>query len=147
MITPFIFGKTAIGQYFVNRKKEKARLYNNFLNSINTIIISPRRWGKTSLVKEVIENFSDNNIKFVFFDLFSIREEEKFYSTYTQEIIKATTSKKEDIFKSGRDFFKKLVPKLSFSFDPFTDLSVSFDWNEVKNSPDEIINLPEKNCN
>ena len=30
--------------------------------------------------------------------------------------------------------------------DPVNDLSISFDWEEVKKSPEEILNLPEKIC-
>jgi stage III sporulation protein SpoIIIAA len=35
-------------------------LTNNFNGLINTIIISPRRWGKTSLVRAVSEELKDN---------------------------------------------------------------------------------------
>lgn len=143
MQTPFIYGKTVTGKQFINREKEKNRLINNFQNGINTILISPRRYGKTSLVKEVISEFYDENIKFVFFDLFRLRDEESFYSVYVKEIIKSTASKNEDLIKTGKEFFSKLIPKLTFSFDPMVDLSVGFDWQEVKKTPDEIINLPE----
>ena len=144
METPFIYGKTVTGKYFINRENEKKRLINNFQNGINTILISPRRYGKTSLVKEVIRDFPGDKIKFVFFDLFSIRDEESFYAMYAKEIIKATASQNDDLLKTGKEFFSKLVPKLTFSFDPMVDLSVGFDWQEVKKTPDEIINLPEK---
>jgi hypothetical protein len=36
------------------------------------------------------------------------------------------------------------LPKLSFSPDPATDISISFDWKEVKKDPSEILELPEK---
>lgn len=144
MESPFIYGKTVTGKYFINRENEKKRLINNFRNGINTILISPRRYGKTSLIKEVIRDFPDDQIKFVFFDLFSIRDEESFYAMYAKEIIKATASRNEDLLKTGKEFFSKLVPKLTFSFDPLVDLSVGFDWQEAKKAPDEIINLPEK---
>ena len=49
----FIFG-TAVSDYnFIGREVETARLRANFLEGINTILISPRRIGKTSLVKHV----------------------------------------------------------------------------------------------
>ena len=55
METPFIYGRLAKSDNFTNRHKERAMLINNFTGLINTIIISPRRWGKTSLVKLVSE--------------------------------------------------------------------------------------------
>ena len=47
---PFSFGKIAREQDFTDRKEETARLVSNFKPLANTILISPRRWGKSSLV-------------------------------------------------------------------------------------------------
>ena len=52
METPFIFGKIATEKNFTDREKETADLVQNFTSLINTIIISPRRWGKSSLVNK-----------------------------------------------------------------------------------------------
>ena len=52
METPFIFGKIATEKNFTDREKETADLVQNFMSLINTIIISPRRWGKSSLVNK-----------------------------------------------------------------------------------------------
>ena len=51
METPFIFGKIATEKNFTDREMETANLVQNFTSLINTIIISPRRWGKSSLEK------------------------------------------------------------------------------------------------
>ena len=58
METPFIFGLPATDQHFIGREKETERLSLNLQNGVNTLLISTRRIGKTSLVKKVI---SDNN--------------------------------------------------------------------------------------
>lgn len=50
MEIPFIFGEIATEKNFIDRKKETADLVQNFTSLINTIIISPRGWGKSSLV-------------------------------------------------------------------------------------------------
>ena len=47
---PFIFGVATSGDNFTDRKKETERLLLNFRHGVNTVLISPRRWGKTSLV-------------------------------------------------------------------------------------------------
>ena len=47
---PFVFGKAAEGNYFTDRIEDRRRLETNLTHGINTILISPRRWGKTSLV-------------------------------------------------------------------------------------------------
>lgn len=45
---PFIFGVATSGNHFTDREKETERLVLNFQHGVNTVLISPRRWGKTS---------------------------------------------------------------------------------------------------
>ena len=70
--SPFIYGTTVSEHSFTNRESESAKLQSNLLNGINTTIISPRRWGKSSLVEKVISeiNKTDKNPKTVIIDLF-----------------------------------------------------------------------------
>jgi uncharacterized protein len=143
MNSPFIFGKIVSGENFVNRSEEIFRLQNNFKSGNNTILISPRRWGKSSLVKEAVKKLSKTDIRFVFLNIQTIRDEESFLSNFSIEVIKATITKKEELLNASKDFFKKLVPRFSFGIDPQTDLSVSFDWKEALLAKDEILNLPE----
>lgn len=145
MKNPFIYGKIATGVYFTDREKEQKHLFENFVSGINTVIISPRRWGKSSLVTQTANSFKKKypNYKFCFLDLFNVRSEQEFYTYFTREILKSTFSKWEELIKSAKLFFKQITPKFNIGIDPSRDLSVSLDWNEVKKSPDEILNLPE----
>ena len=52
MEIPFIFGKIATEKNFTGREQETAYLVSHFTSLINTIIVSPRRWGKSSLVNK-----------------------------------------------------------------------------------------------
>ena len=49
----FVFGVSVSDYNFIGREDEIRQLRMNFEEGINTILISPRRWGKTSLVKRV----------------------------------------------------------------------------------------------
>lgn len=53
MDKPFIYGMSVEGNNFTDREEETRRLRKDFENGINVILISPRRMGKTSLVKKV----------------------------------------------------------------------------------------------
>jgi hypothetical protein len=143
MKSPFKYGKVVTGKQFINRKEDIKRTQNNISASINTILISPRRWGNSSLMKHV--EFLNNNrkIKFAFIDFFNIRTEEDFLEKYSREIIRCSISKKEELLKSGTEFFQKIIPSFTFGADPINDFSVSFNWNEAIKTRDEIINLPE----
>lgn len=143
--SPFIYGTIVSIQSFTNREAESAKLQSNLLNGINTTIISPRRWGKSSLVEKVITdiNKKDKKTKTVIIDLFSVSSEEDFLEQFAREVIKASSSKWQEWMSSGKEFFKKLIPKLSIGIDPSTDFSLSFDWHELKKNSDEVLNLPE----
>ena len=146
--SPFIYGTTVSNSSFTNRKSETAKLRSNLLSGINTMIISPRRWGKSSLVEKVINDIDKKNkgIKTVIIDLFSVSSEEEFLETFAREVIKASSSKWQEWMSSGKDFFKILIPKLSIGVEPFTDFSLSFDWKELKKHSDEVLALPETIC-
>ena len=75
METPFVFGKIASDKNFTDREKETEKLIQNFTSSVNTILISPRRWGKSSLVARAaqIAKRKDKNTKFCFIDLNNVR--------------------------------------------------------------------------
>ena len=143
MNSPFKFGNLVTGPYFINRTEEINRLRNNFQSGNNTILISPRRWGKSSLVAQSAESITDKDIHFAFINKQSFRNEESFYQSFCLEIFRATITKKEEILEAGKNFFKKLVPRISFGVDPQHDFSVSFDWQEVKKAKEEILNLAE----
>ena len=51
---PFEFGRAVEDKCFTDCIDDAKRLEANLTHGINTIIISPGRWGKTSLVKKVI---------------------------------------------------------------------------------------------
>ncbi len=144
MESPFTFGKTVKGEAFINREPERMRLKNNFISGISTILLSPRRYGKSSLVRQVAFEMQKQPVKFVFIDLFNIRTEEDFYKVLMQQVLKATLTKQNELLKAGKEFLRKIVPVISFSIDPVHDLRISFNWEEVKKSKEEILDLPER---
>jgi len=143
MNSPFKFGRIVTGESFINRSEDIKRIRQNIESGINTMLISPRRWGKSSLMKQVASLNKDKKTKFAFIDFFNIRTEEDFFEKYSTEIIKCTISKKEELFQAGKNFFQKISPSFSFGADPVNDFSLSFSWSDAKKSKEEIINLPE----
>lgn len=146
METPFIFGKIATEKNFTDREQETANLVRNFTSLINTIIISPRRWGKSSLVNKAAKTAmeQDSTLRICQIDLFNVRNEEHFYSLLAQKVIAATSSKWEEAVESAKSFFSHLVPRISIGTSPTDEVSIDFDWETVKQNPDEILDLAEK---
>lgn len=141
---PFIFGKAAEGTFFTDRAEDTRRLTANLTHGINTILISPRRWGKTSLVKKVLIEIDNAEIKPVFIDIFQCKSEYEFYHVFATAVIKQTSSKLEEWVEMAKTFLSNISPKFSFGSDPMNDFSLSFEWNPKDNTETDILQLPEK---
>lgn len=146
MEAPFIFGRIATDENFTDREKETEHLVNNFESLINTVIISPRRWGKSSLVHRAadIAMRADKNIRICTIDLFNVKTEEQFYTVLARNLIQGTSSRWEEAVENARKFFSRLVPKISVGAGPGNEISIDFDWEEMKSNPDEILDLSER---
>lgn len=141
---PFIFGIATSGENFTDRKKETERLLLNFRYGINTVLISPRRWGKTSLVQKVMGLAQSDELKVVYLDIFSCRSEEDFYDAFASAILKQTSTKMEEWLENAKLFLSRISPKISIGPDPMADFSVSLELNRKSEDVDEILQLPEK---
>lgn len=146
METPFVFGKIASDKNFTDRKIETERLALNFISSVNTILISPRRWGKSSLVAKAadIASKKSRNLKFCFIDLNNVRSEEQFYQQLATKVLNASATKTRILIENSRKFFGRFIPNITISPDPATELKLGLDWKDVKKEPDDILNMAEK---
>ena len=144
MKMPFVYGVAAEEMYFTDREKETFRLTMNFKNGLNTIIISPRRWGKTSLVNKVAEQMKNHSeIRIVRMDAFSVRTPEDFYRMFATEIIKQTATRVEDWMENAKRFLSSLVPVVTMSADTLNPVSFSLK-SVVSNYGEEVLSLPER---
>ncbi len=146
METPFVFGKIATDKNFTDRIEETELLVQNFTSLINTIIISPRRWGKSSLVNKAAQKAMamDDRLRICTIDLFNVRNEEHFYTILAKKVIAACSSRWEEAVENAKRLFSHLVPKISIGTDPTNEITIDFDWNNIKENPDEILDLAEK---
>ncbi len=146
METPFVFGKIASDKNFTDRKSETERLISNFTSSVNTILISPRRWGKSSLVEKASDSVSrkNKNIRFCFIDLNNVRSEEQFYQQLATKVLRSSANKARILLENASRFLGRFVPNITFSPGPDTEFKLGLDLKEVKREPDDILNLAEK---
>ncbi len=145
METPFVYGKVATGNYFTDREEEIKLLKQNFLFGTNTILISPRRWGKSSLVKKAADEImaKEKSIRIVQLDLFNLRTEEEFYKSLSEKLLISVSSKVDEVIANAQKFMKQWVPKITFSPDAQQEFSFGLNWQEIKKQPDEILDLAE----
>ena len=141
---PFIFGVATSGENFTDREKETERLLQNFHHGVNTVLISPRRWGKTSLVQKASKLAKSDKLKVVYIDIFSCRSDRDFYDTFAAAVLKQTSSKLDEWLEHAKLFLSRISPKISMGTDPLMDFSISLEMNPKSDDIDEILQLPEK---
>lgn len=115
----FVYGVSVAGENFTDRVRETRRLKMNFENGQNVILLSPRRMGKTSLVKKVADEVNSSEVKVVYMDIYDCRNEKEFYHKFAQEVLRSTASRSDQLL----DYVKQLL---------------------AKNDPTELLNLPER---
>ena len=143
-IKPFIFGVAASGENFTDRKNETARLLTNFRHGVNTVLISPRRWGKTSLVQKVAALAQSDDLRVVYLDIFSCRSDKEFYDAFASAVLRQTSSKWKEWVENAKSFLSRIRPKISFGSDSVAEFSVSLEMDPQSDDVAEILQLPEK---
>ena len=140
----FVFGVATSGENFTDRQNETKRLLLNFQQGINTVLISPRRIGKTSLVRKVCELAKSDDLKIVYLDIFSCRSDREFYDAFATAVRRQPSSKLEEWVDNAKRFLSRITPKFSIGTDPMTDFSVSLELNMKSEDVTDILQLPEK---
>lgn len=146
MNSPFQYGTLAMGAAFVNRVAEKQQLKQHLMAGINVMLISPRRWGKSSLVMEAMTELTKQEPKVVvcYIDAMTILSETGFYETFAREIIKATSNGMESWISSVKQYLSAISPRITLGADPMSEFSLNFDLRALKENELDILNLPDK---
>jgi len=132
MENPFVYGKVVRGKYFADRDAEIAELVNDIASGQNVIVFSPRRYGKTSLILEVLDRVKAEGLLTFYLDLFKVTSQETFIAAYAKEVARLHGGRIQNMLKKIRDLLPRLVPKVvmrgekvdvevEFEFDPSAD--------------------------
>ena len=143
MCKKFVYGVAVSDYNFIGRERETKRLLDNFKGGINVILMSPRRLGKTSLVKHVCNKLDNKDIITVYLDIFGCKSEYDFYNKLTAAVLKQTASKSELWFEEAKEFLYRLTPKISFSPEPNSDFSISLGITPKTHTPEEVLQMAE----
>lgn len=129
-----MYGKEVAGKFFCNREKEVEELLSDIRNSRNVMLYSPRRIGKTSLIKKVIKIAEGEGIRCIFIDLYSILEERDFISLFAAAVPVSFEGKIDQILKLTKSLFTRMIPQITldnegkpvfqFSFDPQKEMII-----------------------
>ncbi len=146
MKNPFQFGKLAEAENFIDRVEDRKILKGYLTSGINVILMSPRRWGKSSLVNQTVKEILRDNkdIRVCQIDAFPVKSVNEFYRVFAESVIKSTASTLDQLVANSREFFKSIVPKITIGPDVTAEFSLGIDFKDKQIDKKEILNLPEE---
>ena len=141
---PFVFGSIVDGEDFCNRVEEMRRIRQYIYDVYSFWLYSPRRYGKSSLIKRVFNDLPDTTT--VYMDFYNVKDLDDFARKYSKILGEATFNWKQEVKKitaSMAKYFKNLYPKISF--DETGSPSLSLEKTEINTQLDieQILNMPE----
>lgn len=140
----FVFGKTVSGDAFTDREEDTKKLVSNFKYGVNTFIVSPRRWGKTSLVKKAKSMAEGPRLKVVYVDVHRCRTSEEFCERFASAVLTQTASKTDEWMENARTFLSRFSFGINASPDPTSEMSVKLQLSPQDRSMDDLLQLPER---
>ncbi|OGC06079.1 hypothetical protein A2230_02615 [candidate division WOR-1 bacterium RIFOXYA2_FULL_36_21] len=138
MKNPFFFGKEVLGDAFTDRKSELKELISDIEQGLNVILYSPRRYGKTSLIKKTIGTVKNRGILTFYIDLFPMTTFNDFVKIFAEAIssLEASSNLKTFIKTLGK-ILPKLIPKIILR--PHGDAEISFDLERLFKEKEEVL--------
>ena len=140
MKNPFIFGKAVVDDHFVDRKEEIKELKSTLHSGQHVILFSPRKMGKTSLIKETFRG--TKNITCIYIDLWKITSQYTLAREIINSVIKQTYTSIEKLGHDLKDLFKSLRPKISVDMDGH--IGIEFSKEETADALKEALDFPER---
>ena len=123
MKNPFNFLQLAAGDQFYDRKELRKDLLSRFLSGQSSVVLyGPRRYGKSSLVAELVADLEKAGIPCVTLDVVKVPSIDLFVSAYATKVYRALAPVKFEFKKLG-EFLKRLPPRVSIDSSGETGLS------------------------
>jgi uncharacterized protein len=123
MDNPFVYGEVVPASAFVDREEELDRLTNDLLAGQKVFLISPRRYGKSSLVAQALGAAGRRRAVAIDLTVSSYSSYVAFLEGYARALV-AAEAKPDTVRGWIRDLLGPLKPELRV--DPGSRLSISF---------------------
>ena len=140
----FIFGKPVDGEYFTDREEELKRLAANFRGGVSTFLLSPRRWGKTSLVKKAMKEVESDTLKVVFVDVFKCKSPIEFAERLASAVLSQTASKTDEFLENAKAFLGRINFGVNLSPDALTTFDIKLGLSDEQSDVSSALSIPEK---
>lgn len=136
---PFFTGIDIPDDYFCDRQKETEKIVSLIGNGSNIVLKSPRRIGKSSLMKHVFRQKGVANKYYTLFvDIYGTKNAADFHAEFQNCILSAPFAKKARIRKT----FEAMVKSAYLSLGGYDSLSGSFSLPRIGFTPATMPKIP-----
>ena len=115
MLNPFYYGQVATGADFTDRTTELKELVAELDSGARVFLISPRRYGKTSLAFNALAALKARGVITAHMDMYDVSTVEQFAAHYARAIARAAETKTENIVSFIREVIPALRPSVTIS--------------------------------
>jgi hypothetical protein len=145
-LNPFYYGEVVTGENFTDRVAEIERLTTELCGGHNIFLISPRRYGKTSLIINTLELIKIKGLFVFYMDLYKVASVRELLDAYAKGIVRSCKTRVEKISDFIKELFPKVRPKIILGDDgvPSIEVDISLKEKELMDSLTEILDVPQK---
>ncbi len=146
MDNPFKFGSVVTGSDFADRRRELAELTRELSDGQHLFLLSPRRYGKTSLILTLLDRLRSRGILVAYLDTFRTTTPVQLLELMAQTVLRAAESQPEKLLRLAMDLLGRLRPQVGTDSTGRATLSL-----DIGSSPrsalalqEEVLALPER---
>lgn len=130
-------------EYFCDRVSETRQLNENILNGLNTLLHSPRRLGKSTLIFHLFHQLEKKGkYETIIIDLFATSNMEDFLRIFAEKLLLKYHQK--SFIKGLTSLLKGLSPTLTFSQDGTPMLGLSINKSQHETTLSQLFDYLEK---
>jgi hypothetical protein len=142
---PFRFGSVVTGADFADRRRELAGLRRELQDGQHIFLVSPRRFGKTSLIFALLEDLRRRGLLVAYIDVFRATTPLQLFELLASAALRAAESRPERLFRLATELLGRIRPQVSA--DPAGRPTLSFDSVSARKDrlalQEEVLGLPE----
>ena len=116
LANPFVYEGYKGEEYFCDRIEESQKLIGNLKNGLNTTLVSPRKMGKTGLIKHVFSQIkeADKDAVCIYVDIFHTQNQYEFVQALGSAIVQEKMLDSRNSAEKILGFFSHWRPVVSF---------------------------------
>jgi hypothetical protein len=146
---PFVYGEVVTSAAFADREQERDRLRRDLAEGQKVFLISPRRYGKSSLIRDVMKGLAAARILTVEVTVAASSSYVGFLEAYARALLGADTPQ-SGFRRWAGELLAAVHPQLRFDPQPAGDAKVSISFPAIRSArdtarlADEIFALPAR---